>query len=189
MTLPLELDLNPSMPVNLSAPILLLLACHQVLTVDPQDVQEKQVNQVKRRLSVQSTCECTRMFYTHGRALGSRTLRFCRVRARCCIDFDKTPGKKWHLRVFHSAGAFFMPLSAALTLVNLTLSKFIPGCHFARAGSGVRLSVCPPALSAAHSLPIRRAVHGGTSGATDLQAGCTTSIADRQQHNNSSNAA
>ncbi|XP_028277971.1 biorientation of chromosomes in cell division protein 1 [Parambassis ranga] len=49
--------LNLSMPVNLSAPILLLLACHQVLTVDPLDVQEKQVNQVKRRLSVQSTSE------------------------------------------------------------------------------------------------------------------------------------
>ncbi|XP_054873416.1 stanniocalcin-2-like [Amphiprion ocellaris] len=35
----------------------LLLACHQVLSVDPHDVQEKQVSQVKRRLSPQSAAE------------------------------------------------------------------------------------------------------------------------------------
>ncbi|XP_069001743.1 stanniocalcin-2-like [Embiotoca jacksoni] len=48
------------MPVNLSAVFavfFLLLVCHQVLTIDPHDVQEKQVTQVKRRLSPQSTAE------------------------------------------------------------------------------------------------------------------------------------
>uniref|UniRef100_A0A3P8TEE3 Stanniocalcin n=1 Tax=Amphiprion percula TaxID=161767 RepID=A0A3P8TEE3_AMPPE len=37
--------------------LFLLLACHQVLSVDPHDVQEKQVSQVKRRLSPQSAAE------------------------------------------------------------------------------------------------------------------------------------
>ncbi|GAA6218342.1 uncharacterized protein LOC108893181 [Lates japonicus] len=48
------------MPVNLSAVFCvfsLFLACHQVLPVDPHDVQEKQVSQPKRRLSLQSTVE------------------------------------------------------------------------------------------------------------------------------------
>ncbi|KAM9333322.1 stanniocalcin-2 [Pholidichthys leucotaenia] len=47
------------MPVNVSALfslVLLLLAC-QVLGTDPQDGQEKQMSQVKRRLSLQSTAE------------------------------------------------------------------------------------------------------------------------------------
>ncbi|KAM8741079.1 stanniocalcin-2-like isoform 1-T2 [Acanthopagrus schlegelii] len=35
----------------------LLLACQQVLTMEPHDVQEKQVSQTKRRLSLQSTAE------------------------------------------------------------------------------------------------------------------------------------
>lgn len=37
----------------------LLLACQQVLTMEPHDVQEKQVSQTKRRLSLQSTGEHT----------------------------------------------------------------------------------------------------------------------------------
>uniref|UniRef100_A0A3Q1HBS0 Stanniocalcin n=1 Tax=Acanthochromis polyacanthus TaxID=80966 RepID=A0A3Q1HBS0_9TELE len=37
--------------------LFLLLACHQVMNVDPHDVQEKQVSQVKRRLSPQSAAE------------------------------------------------------------------------------------------------------------------------------------
>ncbi|KAG8008052.1 Stanniocalcin-2 [Nibea albiflora] len=48
------------MPANLSKECLvlfLLLACQQVLNVDPYDVQEKQVSQAKRRLSLQSTAE------------------------------------------------------------------------------------------------------------------------------------
>ncbi|XP_040006971.1 uncharacterized protein LOC120802862 [Xiphias gladius] len=48
------------MPVNLPAWFFvfsLLLACQQVLTVDPHDVQEKQASQAKRRLSLQSTAE------------------------------------------------------------------------------------------------------------------------------------
>ncbi|AWO99912.1 stanniocalcin 2 [Scophthalmus maximus] len=48
------------MPVNLSAlhfVVVLLLACQQVPTVEPHDVQEKQVSQAKRRLSPQSTVE------------------------------------------------------------------------------------------------------------------------------------
>lgn len=46
--------------LSLSAVVLLgflLLACQQVLTMEPQDVQEKQVSQAKRRLSLQSTGE------------------------------------------------------------------------------------------------------------------------------------
>lgn len=39
------------------AVLFLLLGCHQVLSVDPHDVQEKQVSQVKRRLSPQSAAE------------------------------------------------------------------------------------------------------------------------------------
>ncbi|XP_051258162.1 stanniocalcin-2 [Dicentrarchus labrax] len=49
---------TPCMPANLSAVFcvfFVLLA--QVLTVDPHDVQEKQVSQAKRRLSLQSTAE------------------------------------------------------------------------------------------------------------------------------------
>lgn len=48
------------MPGNFSAVfsvLSLLLACQQVLAVDPHDVQEKQVSQAKRRLSLQSTAE------------------------------------------------------------------------------------------------------------------------------------
>ncbi|KAM3601621.1 uncharacterized protein V6R79_015777 [Siganus canaliculatus] len=37
--------------------VFLLLACQQVLTVDPHDVQEKQASPAKRRLSLQSTAE------------------------------------------------------------------------------------------------------------------------------------
>lgn len=51
---------SSDMPVNLSALVFvlfLLLACQQVLTVDPHDVQEKQASQAKRRLSLQSTGE------------------------------------------------------------------------------------------------------------------------------------
>ncbi|XP_071396500.1 stanniocalcin-2-like [Centroberyx affinis] len=44
------------MPVKLSAVFFLLLACQQVLT-DPNEAQEKQVNQAKRRLSLQNTAE------------------------------------------------------------------------------------------------------------------------------------
>ncbi|XP_070700177.1 stanniocalcin-2-like [Pempheris klunzingeri] len=49
-----------SMPANFSAAFwvfFLLLARQQVLTTDPHDVQEKQVSQAKRRLSLQSTAE------------------------------------------------------------------------------------------------------------------------------------
>ncbi|TKS82800.1 Stanniocalcin-2 [Collichthys lucidus] len=48
------------MQANLSKECLLLfllLACQQVLNVDPYDLQEKQVSQAKRRLSLQSTAE------------------------------------------------------------------------------------------------------------------------------------
>ncbi|XP_060941280.1 uncharacterized protein LOC133018956 [Limanda limanda] len=46
------------MPVNLVRGfLLLLLVCHQLLTVDPQDVLEKHASQPKRRLSPQSTAE------------------------------------------------------------------------------------------------------------------------------------
>uniref|UniRef100_A0A3B4YVZ0 Stanniocalcin n=1 Tax=Stegastes partitus TaxID=144197 RepID=A0A3B4YVZ0_9TELE len=47
-----------SMSVNCAFLVFfLLLGCHQVLCVDPHDVQEKQVSQVKRRLSLQSAAE------------------------------------------------------------------------------------------------------------------------------------
>ncbi|XP_035522726.1 uncharacterized protein LOC118331762 [Morone saxatilis] len=49
-----------SMPANLSAVFcvfFVLLACQQVRIVDPHDVQEKQVSQAKRRLSLQSTAD------------------------------------------------------------------------------------------------------------------------------------
>ncbi|XP_023252844.1 uncharacterized protein LOC111647470 [Seriola lalandi dorsalis] len=55
-----ELQLVSDMPVNLSALVFvffLLVACQQVLTVDPHDAQEKQASQAKRRLSLQSTVE------------------------------------------------------------------------------------------------------------------------------------
>ncbi|XP_044079550.1 stanniocalcin-2-like [Siniperca chuatsi] len=52
-----KLRLVSVMPANLSAVFFLLLACQQVLTVDPHDVQERQVSQTKRRLSLQSTAE------------------------------------------------------------------------------------------------------------------------------------
>nr|XP_019952650.1 PREDICTED: uncharacterized protein LOC109635736 [Paralichthys olivaceus] len=47
------------MPVNLVRVLLLLLllACQQLLTLDPQDVLEKHASQAKRRLSLQSTVE------------------------------------------------------------------------------------------------------------------------------------
>lgn len=44
---------------------LLLLACQQVLTADPHDVQEKQVSQTKRRLSLQSTGEPEQQVWLH----------------------------------------------------------------------------------------------------------------------------
>uniref|UniRef100_A0A3B4Y105 Stanniocalcin n=1 Tax=Seriola lalandi dorsalis TaxID=1841481 RepID=A0A3B4Y105_SERLL len=53
-------SLVSDMPVNLSALVFvffLLVACQQVLTVDPHDAQEKQASQAKRRLSLQSTVE------------------------------------------------------------------------------------------------------------------------------------
>uniref|UniRef100_UPI0037E96CCA uncharacterized protein n=1 Tax=Semicossyphus pulcher TaxID=241346 RepID=UPI0037E96CCA len=48
---------TPYMPARWSAVFFLLLACQQVLTMDSHDVQEKQVNQAKRRLSLQSTAD------------------------------------------------------------------------------------------------------------------------------------
>ena len=48
------------MPAKLSALFLVFflpLACQQVLTMEPHDVQEKQLSQAKRRLSLQSTGE------------------------------------------------------------------------------------------------------------------------------------
>uniref|UniRef100_A0A3Q0SSG1 Stanniocalcin n=1 Tax=Amphilophus citrinellus TaxID=61819 RepID=A0A3Q0SSG1_AMPCI len=54
-----DTQLTLNMPVNASAvfPVFfLLLVCH-VLTIDPHDVPEKQVSQIKRRLSLQSTVE------------------------------------------------------------------------------------------------------------------------------------
>ncbi|XP_008297062.1 biorientation of chromosomes in cell division protein 1 [Stegastes partitus] len=49
---------TPCMSVNCAFLVFfLLLGCHQVLCVDPHDVQEKQVSQVKRRLSLQSAAE------------------------------------------------------------------------------------------------------------------------------------
>ncbi|KAK5858766.1 hypothetical protein PBY51_002881 [Eleginops maclovinus] len=45
------------MPANVSAVILLLLACQQVLTMELHDVQEKPLGQAKRRLSPQTTAE------------------------------------------------------------------------------------------------------------------------------------
>ncbi|XP_071361896.1 uncharacterized protein [Trachinotus anak] len=55
-----ELRFASDMPANLSALVFvffLLLACQQVLTVDPHDVQEKPASPAKRRLSLQSTVE------------------------------------------------------------------------------------------------------------------------------------
>ncbi|XP_039474099.1 uncharacterized protein LOC116319711 [Oreochromis aureus] len=52
-------DSTSVMPVNapaVSCVFFLLLVCH-VLTIDPHDVLEKQVSQMKRRLSLQSTVE------------------------------------------------------------------------------------------------------------------------------------
>lgn len=45
------------MSANLPAVFFALWACQQVMTMDPHDVLEKQVSQVKRRLSPQSTGE------------------------------------------------------------------------------------------------------------------------------------
>lgn len=55
-----SISVNMPEDLSLSAVVLLgflLLACQQVLTMEPQDVQEKQVSQAKRRLSLQSTGE------------------------------------------------------------------------------------------------------------------------------------
>ncbi|XP_037544098.1 uncharacterized protein LOC119420741 [Nematolebias whitei] len=51
----MKLSRPEKMPVTVSV-VLLLLACHQVLAVDPHDVQEKQ-GVMKKRLSLQSTAD------------------------------------------------------------------------------------------------------------------------------------
>ncbi|XP_041864766.1 uncharacterized protein LOC121654617 [Melanotaenia boesemani] len=55
---PIKTKLSTDIQGNMSAVLLLLLlACHQVLAVNQRDLQEKQGNQGKKRLSLQSTAE------------------------------------------------------------------------------------------------------------------------------------